>query len=831
MSDKKEITEKQIIVNKGDVGKQININYANKVIIYKDKDPSPFLVPPISSKIWGRDEMINKIVDLLLNETNSVIGLTGIPGIGKTSTAISIAHRGEIQQKFNDGVLWWGLGKDSDINMVFSTWLKAFGVSESELIITKSNNERRIILRNLIGKRKLLLILDDVWDIGKAAEILGVRGPNCAVIITSRKRQNAIEICSKTYFIEALDEKSSLDLLYDYVPNLANSNVEGIKNILDNLGGLPLAITLFARNLRRVSHAGQLRRVTKTISKYKDYKERLMDTHTNLEPDYYPSLTNSSISLWATIKLSEDELSKKAKVIFYSVSLFASKPSSFSVNAILEITKSTTNALDELIDAGLVETQNNERIVVHQVIHDYSKLFSDKKYEKAYIDYYFKFAKNHSSDFEKLDLEINNIIAALELLNGLNNKNLLCEFINYIYLYLETRGLHDISLKYLPEISDELHISQKEQFYLGILYRGRVLGNTGKYEEAEKCFTFVKDKIGLDDKWTEIRCDVYKGLGTIYEHYGKFEQSVNFLQEGIHEAKKMGSLPKEVDLSASLGYVLGLLSQFEEARNVLSDALNKAEEIGDVAAEAGLAINLGTLTEGELGTKYFKRALHLSRKINHRDRICSVLYNLGWSNSMKGNFGDAIQYLSEAIEISRAIGQKERLNLCLKQLAFVFSYKNQHKAAVENIEEAMSICIELENPRLIASCQLYESIILANSGKLDNALQVINQSLISMKELNSSFFVSWGLIQRGEIYFEKDDISNAVQDFTDGLEIAKEIDVKMLIGLSLFGLAKVSFKQGDIEKALNQGNESLTNIEYSNHFSKQEIVKFLEKLK
>src|ERR1700761_3016317 len=78
----------------------------------------PFLAPPRQPHpLVGREDLLARIKSTLTGsyEPSRSCVVTGIPGAGKTSLALEIAHDEEIIKFFHDGVLWAGLGQAPDI--------------------------------------------------------------------------------------------------------------------------------------------------------------------------------------------------------------------------------------------------------------------------------------------------------------------------------------------------------------------------------------------------------------------------------------------------------------------------------------------------------------------------------------------------------------------------------------------------------------------------------------------------------------------------------------------------------------------------------------------
>jgi hypothetical protein len=146
-------------------------------------DPALPLPSIYANGLIGRDDLLQQCRQQIL--TQRCLALYGLPGIGKTALAVALAHDDEVRSQFCDGVLWAALGVYPHIPGVLSRWGTLLGVTTSEIETRNQQEDWLQVLRNTIGERRLLLVLDDVWQI-EAAGALHLEGIHCAYILTTR---------------------------------------------------------------------------------------------------------------------------------------------------------------------------------------------------------------------------------------------------------------------------------------------------------------------------------------------------------------------------------------------------------------------------------------------------------------------------------------------------------------------------------------------------------------------------------------------------------------------------------------------------------------------
>src|SRR5579862_51801 len=132
-----------------------------------EEAPAPTVVhdpaiPPTlgpAEDLIGRDQLLPQLRAYLCADTTpGLIALYGLPGVGKTTLAVALAHDQTIQDHFQDGILWAGLGPHPDVPGLLNHWGALLSVSESESQQLRTTEAWIRRLRAAIGARQMLLI-------------------------------------------------------------------------------------------------------------------------------------------------------------------------------------------------------------------------------------------------------------------------------------------------------------------------------------------------------------------------------------------------------------------------------------------------------------------------------------------------------------------------------------------------------------------------------------------------------------------------------------------------------------------------------------------------
>jgi hypothetical protein len=332
---------------------------------------TPPLPPPV---FLGREDALKDIKQLLsvnrgANQENITV-VRGWPGVGKTSMVSAIGHDPEIVGMFADGVLWTSLEQKPNVITEMARWGRALG--SEEILKAPTLKDARAQLAALLSKRRMLLIVDDVWETGHAAAFTEAAGERCAVMVTTRltKVADALTINqSHTYNLPVLTEEFAFKVLRVLVPEVVLQNESECLELVRDLECLPLALHVAAGLLRSEEKLGW--GVSELIEKIRKGTE-LMGAQAptdRMEKDgFIPSVA-------VLLQRSTDVLDEETRERFIFLGGFAPKPATFDLPALRGVWQvdDPRPTVRELVGYGLLEPAGRGRFQMHRILVDHAR--------------------------------------------------------------------------------------------------------------------------------------------------------------------------------------------------------------------------------------------------------------------------------------------------------------------------------------------------------------------------------------------------------------------------------------------------------------------------
>ncbi|XP_028800060.1 probable disease resistance protein At4g27220 [Neltuma alba] len=219
----------------------------------------PVIIPGIeyhSSKGFMFFESTKKAHDelwaALQDDDSSMIGLWGMGGSGKTTLVKEVGKKAKASKLF-DQVIITTVSQTPNIWKIQGEIADLLGLKPEEE--TEAGRARRIALKLQSSNNRILIVLDDVWDmldlenIGNPYRDEGPR--NCKLLLTTRRQEVCTMMdCQKTISLGLLTEGEAWDLFQTH--GRVDDGVRKVaQEVVAECRGLPIAIVAMGKCLRR----------------------------------------------------------------------------------------------------------------------------------------------------------------------------------------------------------------------------------------------------------------------------------------------------------------------------------------------------------------------------------------------------------------------------------------------------------------------------------------------------------------------------------------------------------------------------------------------------
>ena len=535
-----------------------NVGHLGDVYVLPAERPPLWIdVPSMPAHFVGRDAVVAELAARLTDGQTLALSAEGKPGVGKTTLAVGLAHHRAVLAHFSDGVLWAGLGTQPDLPSRLARWADALGVDVSD---RPSVPARAQAVADAIGQRKLLLVIDDAWQL-EAALHLRCGGPHCAHLLTSRDQALAFGFAGRSQRVEELTPADALELLRGLAPKAvavdeAQSAGLSAAGLLAAVGYLPLAVELLGGYLAAGASARFASASRAALADLTDPGRRLALATRRLgappELGTTPEPVEGQphpVSLQATIALSIDGLAEEspgAVDAFYRMGAFAPKPASFDLAAAQAVagrddeTDTFAESVALLIERNLLEQDADESLALHQTLADVARTRTPAQAVDRHREHYLERVNADQDDWQAIEA---------------------------VY----------------PQIQWAWQQTQKD----------------------ESCFTFID------------------AVGTYQDRRGFLSEEIAWISRCLEIAQNFGLDSKSARFSNDLGWVYSALGEKEKALGYFEEALPLRRQVGDRFGESVTRFNiamvfkyLGRLAEAE---EQLEIVVQIDEAVRHPD--------------------------------------------------------------------------------------------------------------------------------------------------------------------------------------------------------------------
>jgi serine/threonine protein kinase len=603
-------------------------------------------------RLIGRDDLVNRVKGLLAD--NERVLLQGMGGIGKTSLAATVAAQWIDSAK---GDVVWLEAANENAETLFEALARALG--EQAAIVDKTGDERLETIRRLLNEKKLLLVIDNIWNERALYEMMKALPPHLPVLLTSR---SPLPIDGEIINVEDLSPINALDLL-NYHARQDFSKDENAQALCKILGYHPFTLEIAGKRLKvnRGMTPAQLIDSIKDAPHELDMPENFADAGRKGVKD----LLDASV----------DELVSHLRGTFVFMGGLFSPIASVELLSLVadHAPRQTESALKELQQRGLVElvpaaADAPAHYRLHDLTYSYARALyrEQSKNRDSVITAVQSFVDDHASAFDTLEFDQPNILGAVKAAQMADHTQTMLDimFVLAVRGFMDARG-HILLL--LEQLDNAIDAAQKmqpqpaETLHFLLSKRGNAYVNQGNLAQA---FIIYKQALELAPNLSR-KAILMSVIGTVRFRQGQ-DDAASYLEQAYQIAKS-----NQDDLALSIvlehqGHQAKSQNNHESALRYFKEALAVAERLPNIDRQFFALLNVGAL-EYELGhvneaLVSHKLAYQLAQQNDNILWIANALQCMGEDYDKLGDRKLAQENFSAALASFRAFGATVRVD-------------------------------------------------------------------------------------------------------------------------------------------------------------------------
>lgn len=643
-----------------------------------DRDPLHF-----TGRAGDVRELSDAVREDLRAGSSSLHVIAGMPGVGKTTLALHVAHR--LRESFPGGTLQLNLRSHDphqgpmEPGEALLTLLGMIGVQTSEAGRLTSVEACAALWRTRTANRRMLLLLDDAGDAEQIRPLIPV-GAGSLVLITSRTRITQLE-AARTRSLESMDSTDAAALFRGYAGAGRIDAPERLAELTRLCGELPLAIAVAAGYYR--SHSSW---------SLGDLIERVADAWR--EPDDGDELTRP---VRIAFDLSYRALSETQQRLFRRLGLHPGDQISLHAAAMLHgaSRSEAMRALDALLRHNLVEEPDHHRYRMHDLLREYAAQRAqrdegDRSRREAVgrmLDFYLFMATaaartlrphDRRPDVEpaRPDGDLPRVDALAQALAWFS-----AEYVNLLKV-----------IRYCLEHRWFEHAGRIPQALAAFL------DGQGRWHEAiEVHENALQAWLSLGDR--EGQAVALTGLAESNWRLGRLDSALTFAEAALDLHRQSGDMAGEADALLQLSRIHWQARRRIAAEESLRACAALWERLGDRRGLALATRQLGLLTSEfgspALAVPRFEEALRIAREIDDRPLERDSLNNLAIVYHMLGRLPEAMEHYQQAFAITSEIGSRRNLAILASNIGVLHGQLGDHQAALDSFRSALGTFQEL----------------------------------------------------------------------------------------------------------------------------------------
>ena len=746
------------------------------------------------------DHLLARIGALLEQNRPVVCVIDGMPGMGKSTLALRLAH--ELRGRCRHGALQLHLrGHDplqapTSPSAALNLLLRMLRVDLSELQRDGGLDHAISLWRRHTCTSSLVIVLDDAVDEQQVLPLLPA-GTGSVVLITARHRLADLpDAVHHSLALMAGDDARALFLQAAGAAECQDS--ESVRQIIDACDRLPLALSVAGGFLRA--------RPSWSIADFADHLTRALRSH---------GVDSFTKRLYATFETSYREMPELSQRVLRRLALHPG--SAFSLHAaaaLAEASLSDTDfALDLLVEHHLLAEPERHRYQMHDLVRGFaSHLLSRSDAPESVAAAQDRFAQFILVSVDRATAVFHpyrhtNLLAGtrpapVPAVDGLSftDSRDAAAWLDQEQASLRAEAAlwhaHDRAM----EAATLVHL-------LAVYFDRR-----GLWREADQLH---RDALAT---WVHLgnvaaQACALGDLATVHWRLGAFEQASVYSEAELQLRRTLADPDGQAEALVHLGRTHQSTHHREAAIQCYRESADLRAQTGDQTGKAEALYHLGVVLfdigRHEDGIACTLEALELGRAGHDETIERNCVNNLGEFHRQRGEYEQALICYREAVALAERLGDPRNIAIAALNLGEVDILLRQPEEALGPLKTALEIFVRLDTQGSIAHTRLAQARAFGQLGLRDESDTAFSAATDIARGLADPLLSAHVKLTSAAIHEDRDEHTSTLADYRDALTYASDAHALLEQAAAHRGIGDVLQLTGETESAQVHWREAL----------------------
>jgi Nif-specific regulatory protein len=382
---------------------------------------------------------------------------------------------------------------------------------------------------------------------------------------------------------------------------------------------------------------------------------------------------------------------------------------------------------------------------------------------------------------------------------------------------------HSLEKKYASELADHIvqladHFYQTSGSERAMKYailaaqRAKSIGKRGQAIKHYRRILELYDRYSLPPGMPKE--EILENLAEQYEAEGDYIKSLHYYQSAFETLKATNPNDQRLPrVCRGIGKIFDKASDYEKAAEFFNHALQLLNPEKSPEEFASVLIDLGwhhsSRGEHQKALNHLQKAIFVLKNKEPSKETGSAFFCLGGVHWSLGNYPEALLNLSQSLEVFQKLAEFENTAECYITLGLVKRSQGFPVEALEYYQKAQEVITSFYDPYKLSILQNNLALVYMDLNRWNDALECLSESMKFKSQI--SHLKGLGLCQNnmGLIYLKKGLFRKSLQHLNMALQLFREIRDRSGVALVYYNLGDLHRYKQEHDKALHYLKRSL----------------------